>query len=103
MNSKPEIYEVEFTEDCRAEIREIYKYISEKLVAKEAAKKLMRKIRNTILNLEKSPKLYMKIKNKYNREYRRIVTYNYIILYTIDEKNKKIYIVHMYYARKNYL
>lgn len=28
MDSKKEIYEIEFTEDCRDEIREVYKYIS---------------------------------------------------------------------------
>ena len=40
MDSKKEIYEIEFTEDCRDEI---YEYISEKLVAENSAKKLMRK------------------------------------------------------------
>lgn len=29
MDSKKEIYEIEFTENCREEIRNIYKYISE--------------------------------------------------------------------------
>lgn len=32
MDSKKEIYEIEFTEDCREEIDEIYEYISEKYV-----------------------------------------------------------------------
>ena len=37
MDSKKEIYDIEFTEDCRDEIKEIYKYISENLVAEQAA------------------------------------------------------------------
>ena len=105
MNSKPEIYKVEFTEDCYDEIKEIYKYISENLEAKESAKKLMRKMRDTILNLQHSPKLYMQIekKDKLKRVFRRIVIDKFIILYTIDEERKTIYIVHMYYEGRNYL
>ena len=64
MNFKKEIYEIEFTEDCRDEIREIYKYISEKLVAKEAAKRLMQKMRKSVMNLAESPRLYAKIDKK---------------------------------------
>lgn len=37
MNSKKVIYEIEFTENCREEIKDIYKYISKKLIAKESA------------------------------------------------------------------
>ena len=36
------------------------------------------------------------------RTYRRIIIKNYIILYTIDEKNRKIFVSHMYYSGKNY-
>ncbi len=105
MDSKKEIYEIEFTEDCRDEIREIYKYISENLVAKQAARDLMRKMKNIIMDLAESPKLYMKIekKDRRKREFRRIVIDNYIILYTIDEDKKTVYISHMYYGRRNYL
>ena len=64
MDSKKEIYEIEFTEDCREEIDEIYEYISEKLVAENSAKKLMRKMRNAVMDLSESPNLHMKIKKK---------------------------------------
>ena len=36
------------------------------------------------------------------RTYRRIIIKNYIILYTIDEKNRKIFESHMYYSGRNY-
>lgn len=105
MDSKKEIYEIEFTEDCREEIDEIYEYISEKLVAENSAKKLMRKMRDAIMDLSESPNLYMKIekKDKLKREYRRIVIDNFVVLYTVDESNKKVYIAHMYYGRRDYL
>lgn len=105
MDSKKEIYEIEFTEDCREEINEIYEYISEKLVAENSAKKLMRKMRDAVMDLSESPNLYMKIekKDKLKREYRRIVIDNFVVLYTVDESSKKVYIAHMYYGRRDYL
>ena len=53
MNSKKEIYEIEFTEDSRDEIMEIYEYISKNLVNKEAAKILMKKMRKNVMDLAK--------------------------------------------------
>lgn len=105
MDSKKEIYEIEFTEDARDEIREIYEYISKNLVNKEAAKRLMRKMRKTVMDLAESPRLYAKIekKDRMKREFRRIVVDNYIILYTIDKDKKTVYISHMYYGKRNYL
>ena len=64
MDSKKEIYEIEFTEDCRDEINEIYEYISEKLVAENSAKKLMRKMRDAVMDLSETPNLYMKIEKR---------------------------------------
>ena len=51
------------------------------------------------------PQIHTKIE-KYDslkRIYRRIVIKNFIILYTIDEENKIVYVSHMYYGRRNYL
>ena len=104
MNSEKEIYEVDFTEDCRDEIRDIYKYISESLVAEEAAKRLMKKMRDNVMELAEFPRKYVKLpkNDKRKREFRRMVINNYVILYTIDEGRKKIYVSHMYYGKRNY-
>ena len=105
MDSKKEIYEIEFTEDCRDEIKEIYKYISEDLVEREAAKRLMKKMKKAVMDLAEAPRIYTKIekKDRRKRDFRRIVINNYVILYTIDEEKKTVYISHMYYGRRNYL
>lgn len=105
MDSKQETYEVEFTEECIEEINEIYSYISINLFANKAAKELMKKIKINILNLEQSPRMYTKINgvDRLKRNYRRMVINNYVILYTIDDDKKKVYISHMYYGKINYL
>lgn len=97
-------YEVEFTNECRKEIKKIYNYISSNLYAKHAAKKLMNKVESLTNNLAYTPKLYAKIAKYKSTEmiYRRIPVDNYLILYTVDEKNKKVYVAHFYYAGSNY-
>ena len=63
------------------------------------------KIKLKILNLSDFPELYVEISdlNNLNRKYHRIVIKNYVVLYTIDYKNKKVFISHMYYGRRNYI
>ena len=55
--------------------------------------------------LKESPKIYAKInkRDRLNREYRRMVIDNYVILYTIIEEDKVILISHMYYGGRNYI
>ena len=103
--SNTEKYEIEFTDDCIEEMEEIYRYISENLNASVSAKRLIQKVKKDTLALEISPRLYAKIEknDKFERQYRRMIVKNYVILYTIDEQNKKIYISHMYYGRRNYM
>lgn len=105
MDSKNESFDVEFTDECIKEITEIYEYISNFLNANEAAKRLILEVMDKILNLATEPELYMKIgkTDKLKRDYHRMVIKNYIILYTIDYKNKIVYISRMIYEKRNYL
>jgi len=100
-----ENYEVVFTEECRKEIRKVYKYIKENLYADNAARALMNKIEKLISNLASTPKMYVEIKSYMGlkRSYRRIAIDNYVLLYTIDEEKKKVYVSHMYYGGIDYL
>ena len=91
MNSKNELFEVEFTDKCIEE--------------NNTAKRIMTEVMDKVLNLKNTPELYMKIgkKDKLKREYYRMVVKNYIILYTVDFDNKKVYISQMIYGKRNYL
>lgn len=105
MDSKNEPFEVEFTNECIEEMTEIYEYISNNLKEDNAAKRLMAKVTDRVLDLANAPELYMKIGkvDRLKREYHRIVIKNYVILYTIDCKKRKVYISRMVYGRRNYL
>lgn len=84
-----EQYKMIITPTAVKEINKIYDYISEDLYARNAAKSIMQKIEIAIQKLKYAPKIYMQIEktDESERIYRRIVVKNYIILYTIDEKN----------------
>ena len=106
MDSKKEkMYKVEFTEDFVEELNEIYEYISQKLYANKAAIDLLTKTIDKIFELETYPEMYMKLKkiDKLKNIYHRMVVNNYVVLYTIDYENNKVYISHIVYGKSNYL
>jgi len=98
-------YKIKLTDEFLEEIDEICNYISTSLKAPDAANRLREKVIYNVLLLEKSPRMFVKIEkmSKTERQYRKIVVNNYIILYTIDEKDKKIYVAHIYYGGRNYI
>lgn len=104
MDTKEE-YEVHFTEECIREIKKVYAYIKENLYAEKAAERIMNKIEEFTSNLVYAPRIYAEI-DKYKgtkKIYRRIVIDNYVLLYTIDEDKRKVYVAHMYYGGSDYI
>ena len=83
---------------------DINEYIFQKLIAIEAANRLMKKIEHTILILERNPYICPKVKIKpHNNIYRKLVVGNYIVLYDIEEKYKQVVIYRIVYGKKDYL
>lgn len=105
MDISKEQYKIVFTNDSIIEMDNIYNYISKNLKSFNSAKKLMKKIDNAIEHLKYMPKIHRIIKRSLNPkfEYRKIVINNYIIIYLVSENEKKVYIMHIYYCRSNYL
>ena len=66
-------YEIVVTDIAKKELEEIYKYISEELIEINIANKLMDKIEN------------------------------YIVLYEVDDKQKKVIIYRVVYGKTDYL
>jgi len=105
MDIKDDDYKVIFTENAEIELDNIYDYISKTLLSEDSAKGLMDKIEKSALRLEIFPEL-CSIAEGYiinGIQYRKLIVDNYILLYNVDEKNKKVNIIHAFYGRKNYL
>ena len=98
-------YNVKLADEFLEEFDDICNYISINLKAPDTANRLREKVIYNVLLLEKSPRMFEEIEkiSKTKRQYRRIVVNNYIILYTIDDENKTIYVAHIYYSGRNYI
>ena len=98
-------YEVIITERAKQELREIYDYISKSLMEENTANKLIDKIENDLLQLETIPEGFSIIENylKKDSEYRRLPINNYVAIYRVDKKGRKVYIVRIIYGGRNYL
>ena len=98
-------YRVKLTDQFLDEFEEICDYISNKLKNIDASNRLREKVIYNIFLLENSPRMCIEIENvdRAERQYRRLVINNYVILYTIDEEQKIVYIAHIYYGGRNYL
>ncbi len=95
-------YEIILTDSAKIDLDEIYEYI--KLKEKNSANRLMDKIENDILKLEQYPYSCLEVNVKPHKEvYRKLVTENYIVLYKIDEKNKRVMIFNIIYGKRDYL
>ena len=104
MDSENAIFKLIYTRRFISEITSIYDYISLNLYNLKAASRLISLINKRILDLSKNPLIYVKIDKFDNlkREYHRMVVKNFVILYSVDFKNKIVYISHIYYGGKNY-
>ena len=98
-------YRIKLTDHFLDEFEVICDYISNKLKNIDASNRLREKVIYNIFLLENSPRMCIEIENvdRAERQYRRLVINNYVILYTIDEEQKIIYIAHIYYGGRNYL
>ena len=104
MDISNESYKIFFTDNAIQDMNNIFEYISEKLYLPNSARNLMKEINNKIETLKYMPKIYNVIKKNdlLENEYRKIVIKNYVIIYTINECTKVVYVVNLYYSKSNY-
>lgn len=98
-------YRVELADEFLDEFEDICDYISNKLKNIDASNRLREKVIYNVLLLEHSPRMCTEIEktDRTERQYRRMVINNYVILYTIAEPEKTVYIAHIYYSGRNYI
>lgn len=84
---------------------QIYDYISSSLKQNNAAQRIIKEVNDKIIRLSNNPYLYSKI-DKVDRlklEYHKIIVKNYIVLYSIDSSNNKVFVSRIFYGKMNYL
>lgn len=98
-------YEIIITDKAKNDLKDIFYYISNSLMAENAANNLMNEFENSILRLENLPKSCSIIEHYKDKkfEYRKLIIKNYIVIYRIDELQNLVYISRIVYGGRNYI
>ncbi len=102
MNKK---YSIIIEKYAQKDLESIYNYISNNLVNKDAAIKLLNKIIDKFDTVALFPKSAPLINNEYvkNKNIRKLLVDNYIAFYEVDDIYKEIRIIRIMYGMQNYI
>lgn len=97
-------YNLQFAKPAEKDMEDVFEYIYLTLSAPEAAKNLMHKMENQISCLSDFPYANELCRDDILAEngYRRLVVDNYIVIYSVDEYKKTVFIVRVFYGKRNY-
>ena len=97
-------YSLIISKDTHTELERIADYISESLCNTTAALKFLDKVKKCYASLSENPLIYQVCDNIGNgeKEYRKVVINNYLLIYRVDESTKTVYVLHFFYGRRDY-
>lgn len=97
-------YSLVVTEDAQSELEKIADYISESLCNPIAAVNFLDKVKSYYTTLSENPLIYQVCENigSGDKEYRKVVINNYLLIYRVDESTKTVYVLHFFYGRRDY-
>lgn len=94
------IFSPEFTKD----LDNTFAYISQMLVAPKAAKKLMKEIDESIMNLKAFPEMYQLCREPLDElGYRKIIVKNYVLIYSVDKIAGAVNLLRCFYGKSDYM
>lgn len=96
------MYKLEFLPVAKEDMLEIIKYISGELKNKQAAENLAEEFiaAESLRQFPYSHQVYSPLK-PLKTEYRKIIIKNYLMFYTVDEKEKTVTVMRVIYARRD--
>ena len=96
-------YEVRVTRQALEQIKEIVHYISNDLMAPDAAHNLLDKMKAEITKLSRFPKKHDLIDEEPWRTegVRKIVVKNFLIYYWVDDENNRVQVTAVIYSRRD--
>ena len=97
-------YSIKIMDMENKNIDDIYRYISNELLAKNAAIDIISKLESAIKSLETMPKRFptRKTGNYARKGYRQVLVGNFIIVYRINELKKEVLVVSVRYSKNNF-
>ncbi len=97
-------YSIEFTDTAKSDLRDIAFYIAEESKDKDIAKRFVSELAAQCSRLEEFPLMgaIPKDRTLVSAGYRFLIHKEYLIFYSIDETNAKIYVSAVFNAKKDY-
>jgi len=97
-------YRVDISEPAENDLRDIVRYISAQLDAPITALNMMDAIEAAIGGFVDMPQKYPQVTDERlaTMGYRKLLVKNYIVFFTIDEKNKVVDVERILYARRDW-
>ena len=97
-------YSIEFTDTAKSDLRDIAVYITEQSNDKDIAKRFVKELTDKCVRLEDFPfsGAIPKDRTLVSSGYRFLVHKEYLIFYSTDETNAKVYINAVFNAKKDY-
>lgn len=97
-------FQLKITPAAAHDLDQIYYYITNGLVAPQAADDLLDDIETAILSLGNFPYRCQYSQNEILRHkgYRRLIVHKYVVLYSVDEENKTVIVMRVFYGAMDY-
>ena len=97
------VYEVKITAQAESQMAEIVDYITNELLAPDAADNLLTKLEKSILGLSRFPEKYQLIEEEPWRSegVRKIVVNNFLVYFWIDKNQKKVQVFAVIYEKRD--
>ena len=97
-------YKIYFTSEFKTDLDKTFSYICNNLSSPLAAKKLMSEIDKSVSFAAENPYMYPLCPERLsNLGLRKIVVKNYIVIYFVNEDNKSVNFLNLFYGRRNYI
>lgn len=97
-------YKLIFSPQFEEDLDNTFSYIQNKLTAPQAAKKLMSEIDKRITAAAENPFMYPLCPEPLSEyKLRKIVVNNYIMVYYINDPERAVIFLKLFYGRQNYL
>ena len=97
-------YRVVVSREAHSDIDEILSYMINTLKNPVAADSLLHRIEAAYETLADNPYLYAFCQDHRLKAdgYRKVIIKNYILIYRVEEQEKQVYVVRVFYGRRNY-
>lgn len=98
------MYKLIITSTLHEELDSIILYISDNLKNPTAATRFLDEVSKCYGHLKTNPQIYGFCSDDRLRKqgYRKAVIKNYILVYRVDEKIDVVYVLHIFYGRRDY-